>query len=60
MNRHWHFVRYRCDLPQVEGWYHVIDKVGAEYKDYYDAEKKKFAINNNIKAWTECYEKENE
>ena len=54
MNRHWKFVRYKCDLPKVDGWYYVIDLQGLEYKDWFYADDHKFAINNKIKAWAEC------
>ena len=57
MNRKWNFVKYKCDLPQIEGWYYVIDAAGAEYKDYFYADTHKFAINSKIKMiklWSEC------
>lgn len=54
MNRHWKFVRYKCDLPKVDGWYFVIDAEGMEYKDWFYADKNKFSINTKIKAWAEC------
>ena len=56
MNRHWKFVRYKCDLPKIDGWYYVIDLQGMEYKDWFYADDNKFAINNRIKAWTQCDE----
>lgn len=61
MNRHWKFVRYKCDLPQIEGWYDIIDAEGAEYRDYYYADKKRFAVNSKlkmIKLWAESEEQD--
>ena len=56
MNRRWKFVTSENRLPLIDGWYYVIDSTGMEYKDFFYATAKKFAINNDIKAWSECYE----